>query len=255
MRRIAAQNGMSGIHNDLWNDNITTPEPALWANHLSYHLVAMRLQLLHLKLHVVLVGSVREPSTRAMSEFYHFQCQQKGRPTDNGTKLAFLRGLGNMQHSYLGGGTISDVIKRYDVIISADQLEESTILLADYLGIPIRDVLFTTAKNHSSAKTTNMCAHVPIDEEPVDVRKFLSGPFHDASALDRQLVDAVNAQITARFMSDRWLVERLSVFQSIQVTATQCDAKLQAACYWGDNGCGYRCFDQLAACKCLNRTL
>lgn len=251
LRRIAAHNGVSGIHNNLWNENITTPEPALWANHLDYRNVAMRLQLLHLKLPVVLVGSVREPSTRAMSEFYHFQCRQKGLPTDNGTKLAFLRRLGNVQHDYLGGGTISDVIQRYDVILSADQLEKSTILLADYLGIPIRDVLFATAKNYSSAKEKDSCAHVPIDEEMADVRKFLSGPFHDANALDRQLVSAVNAQITARFMSDRSLVERLRVFQSSQVTASQCDATLLPGCYWGDNGCGYRCFDQLAACTCL----
>ena len=155
------------------------------------------------------------------------------------------------------------VDRTYSWVGVVERYDESMVLLADMLNLPLRDVLYLSAKNSSAGirddKGATLTQHGPLAREPPEVRAYLSGrEFAKRNSLDFQLYDAANAELTRRWRAGTDMTERLTQYLHMldhtreacseagrEATIALLDRHDGRGCYYRDNGCGYRCVDAL----------
>ena len=131
-RRIAAHHKISGSRDSTWILN----EPGVWANHGKFEGIAPNIKLLHLPVFIFTI--VREPASRCLSEFYHFQVSRKQVLDTAENKLAFLNSsCSNVQFEYVRAGkgvtTVDKVLRRYDFVGILEQIEDTIYQNQEFL--------------------------------------------------------------------------------------------------------------------------
>lgn len=262
-RRIAAHHGLSGVFADhVWIAE--NGEPGAWSDHgqlsggddrdVSYD------KLEALTMPYFLWSVVREPSKRAMSGCYWAASQNQLNVTAE-FLLDCLKSSTNTNHHlrYLkqkNSSTVQDVIGLYDFFAMTDRYDESLVVLAWKLRVPLTDVLYITAKNTSAGMTpTNGNTPVvqpPMEEEPLVVQNYLKTGFKEKNELDYILFEHVDRTLNEIIAANK-LEEPIAQFKAaLQEVQKECtpegiDADYLGRlteCYSRDEGCAYKCVDE-----------
>ena len=115
------------------------------------------------------------------------------------------------------------------------------MLLADRLGVSLRDVLYLDSKVSGTVDRPEV--HPPLAREPSAVRAFVKGAhFQQRNAADYALWRAVDKHISAAFKARPKLHDDLKAFTALRARAVKAcpeprDGFSFKQCYWRDNGC------------------
>lgn len=264
VRRIAAHNQLSGVwHDTVWSMSPppSAPEPGIWANH--GHLALKWGALRQLQQRTVLLTMVRLPATRCLSEYYHFEETRRGSSNEARAKVAALKGCKNFIFNYVtpGSGTwlarqlVEDV---YSFVGVVERYDESMVLLASLLRVPLSHVLYLKAKNSNGGVDfteaygftgPSFVPHPPLEQEPSAVSAFAaSADFNHSNKHDYELHAMANAALDRRWRTNQVELDAgLARFREMRARATELcadEAENEASCYWQDNGCAYKCLDR-----------
>jgi len=285
IRRIADHEGLSGTFEARsWPGDIG--EPGIWANHGALDTeefgpnpanepttyddgLPSTSKVQGLKKPYFMATVIRDPAKRAMSKYYFNTGCAKYPGQVITSKKDFLRNFQNNMFRYIRSSatdTLDDIFNAYGLVGITERLDESLVVLAASLKVPLSDVLYLSAKNSSAGFTVgkddkNKCeAHPSMDEEPDDVKQFLATEFAEANDLDYQLVARADATLDAK-IEEMNLKPAIEKFQDLLAKAQKtCDVDsgsdlLQnvVECYVEDEGCNYKClnqFDQIGRDMC-----
>lgn len=267
-RRIAAHNGLHGVHSSSWG----SVEPFVAANHASMYELFPRIEQLHLP--SFLFTMVREPAARCLSHFYHGQVDQRGEANIAENKIAYLRACKNLQVDYMswhfsreflngcsgqgpvGPRDVSGVLAFYDFVGVTDDFDTSMAVLAERLQVPRADVLFLSSKVSGEHGMTPH-PHPPLHEEPASVQAFVRDEFRQDNydydlwnATKRRLYEQAESVDVAAFKHELSLATRAcegSKFPAAFERGNGREDGRASGCYWSDNGCGYQCLDSFTA--------
>mmetsp|Transcript_18848 Transcript_18848/g.33464 ORF Transcript_18848/g.33464 Transcript_18848/m.33464 type:complete len:452 (+) Transcript_18848:208-1563(+) len=257
-RRIAARMGLNCVgcgSASVWKD-----EPSVIAPHIFN--AVKKMDMHHRKLKTFTFGFIRDPISRCLSQFYHFRVSRGGaRPTP-----AHIIANGNKTVNYLTRYYGLDEYRdRIDFLGVTNRYQESMLVVGYKLGATMGDILYTKAKDSSKGvkdvtghKKTNLAKHVPISEQPKEVQDYFYGEFLERNYKDtkyfeeaqQELDDAIEVIGRERFE------QKLAEYKHhLKIIDTECDSynsttgamKPGIKCYYRDNGCNYRCFDEYAA--------
>lgn len=286
IRRIADHNGMSGVFEArAWPTDLG--EPGIWAQHgaldaqdfgpnpanepVSYDDGLPNVQKIkELTMPYFLTTVIRDPAGRALSKYYFNNGCASVPGQEPIDKARFLREFQNDMFRYIRmfeQDTVDDIFNHYGVVGLTERLDESLVVLAASLKVPLSDVLYLSAKNSSAGfvvgknSQTQCEAHPSRDEEPQDIKDLLDGEFRQANALDYQLVERANSALDAK-IAEMNLTPAIKKFQDLLAKAQKtCEVAgtdkelIQniVDCYVEDEGCNYRClnqFDQIGRDMC-----
>lgn len=153
---------------------------------------------------------------------------------------------------------VSEVIRSYDVIGVVERFEESLVVLADRLKIPLSHVLHLPSKNSSRELSygtdSGVTPHVPLSKEPpMIVQHIESQEWLIQNSFDIDLVQQANAKLDEQISRISDFPARLKLFRLLQQKAIE-KCLLPATvpvserdCLWNDNGCGFTCLGSLTA--------
>mmetsp|Transcript_48115 Transcript_48115/g.87014 ORF Transcript_48115/g.87014 Transcript_48115/m.87014 type:complete len:394 (-) Transcript_48115:133-1314(-) len=208
---------------------------------------------------------VRDPASRSMSRFYYAQCMGTTSEPNTSTKVWYLSGYSNNEFRYIrmsAQTTIDDLFKFYGLIGVTERLDESLVVLAATLKVPLSDVLYLNGKSSSegyayrkdSVNLQHCSSHPTLSQEPQDVQRYVEGPFRQANDLDHQLVQRANQVLDAK-IAEMNLEPAIAKFKELLAQAQQvCKVpgtdqhpiQELVECYQKDVGCNYKCLDQFA---------
>ncbi len=265
-----------------WNES----EPGYWVSHDKMEVVAPR--LLGLSMPSLLIASVREPIALAMSFHYAGCFHQARRITGKSSsvpaalfaryeqivrqdttedKVRYLSTRRNYQYEYLRGRrgqNVESVLRQYDLVIVAEAMDKSAVLLSGWLGVRLTNVMYQSSK---------LMWHPSVAQEPEPVRNYLAREFSANNTLDIALHRLARASLESHFAALPNSLQKLRAFQQLQdaahvlcpnvssldatataVVATMnhnyCDRPGCHPCYSGDSGCNFRCHNIIAAQIC-----
>ena len=267
--------------------------PQVWACHARMN--QMNVELFGLPHPTFLWSMVRSPATRAMSHYYYFIHNTTGHFGSEADKLIYLNGneLGKFEIDYLrtpmdkvvnrnGGltqlqpnfavqgeveGVIVKVFEEYDFIGVSERFDESMVVLASLLNVPLSDVLYLPTKNLTGSgngtasigvkKMTNGVntaarVHNPLASEPAAVQARLAEAASPSSP-DGQLWVYASKQLD-KFMAVPGMHTRLKDYQALLAKVfVECQSAKQrnispSNCYFARDavGCGHKCLDRVA---------
>ena len=255
VRRVAAHQGLSNFRQHTWIDN----EPGVWANHERFRELAPRVAALRQPF--ILVTAIRNPLTRAMSQFYHFEVLGRHVDPTLDNKLTFLSKMANFQFHYIThdySATVDAALSNYALVGVTERMDEFCVQLADLFGISLTDVLSKSAKVHH---------HPQIQDEDVQIQDYLENSFTQNNTLDLQLWRQVSLQVDRRFGASKRLQKQLTRFRRLSTQAMTCCSSegpqdpqfhwrsslcypnvqdLRCWCYWNDSGCDFACLNAFA---------
>jgi hypothetical protein len=190
---------------------------------------------------VFVFSVVREPTARAISEYYHFHVFFKKESSEDAAVIRFLNGTKNVMFNYLkphrDATAIREIFNTYDFIGTVELYHESMVALATRLGLPLLDVLFVSAVKNSARQPKRSNS---IPRSSSGVRAWMNtGEFESHAALDFELWREATFRLEAVTGERKFQVER---YADLAHVATGCNVR--GTCYWKDAGCGYPCLDQ-----------
>jgi Sulfotransferase family len=226
---------------------------------------------------------LRDPTSRAVSQFFHFEVsRQKLEPTDANFK-SFLRQKNPMQDYYLRAlfnrGKFSreryhpvrvgnNILRNYNFIGITERLNESLVALMMQLNLKIADILYLSAKGRGgyddAGGPKHQCTYIwPSFLSPGMKAYFQTDEWKDTTKYDRLLYQAVNHSLdmTIDRLGRGAFNENLAKFvhaqeqakiQCLPSTLFPCDLagrlreEKETDCIWKDSGCGSTCLDQIA---------
>ena len=207
-RRIGAYNNLSGVPNATWIKS----EPGLWANHGAWNTTTGRIHwqsMLHFRLRTFLWTVVRQPASRCLSHHYFnfretkttLKRQQLADSTHE--KLVKLQQCKDHAFNYirppdeaarsfgLRAWTPAALVDRvYSFVGLVERYDESMVLLASLLGIPLSQVLYLPSKDSRTSHQYGhaMVPHASLSDEPGEVRQAAtSAAFNESNAADLEL--------------------------------------------------------------------
>mmetsp|Transcript_95075 Transcript_95075/g.167931 ORF Transcript_95075/g.167931 Transcript_95075/m.167931 type:complete len:382 (+) Transcript_95075:79-1224(+) len=276
VRRIAASHNLTGAFTRTWP--AVGGEPGVWTDHgaLSYSeygpnptfepqispvRIGPHLEYLpswklvqDLKKPVFLWTVIRDPAVRAMSKYYWDQSFDMS----VGTKSEWLERFENPQFRYIrmsNRSSVNDVFQTYDLIGLTERLDESMVVLAAMLKVPLSDILYLSAKNSSAGfigrRNLQHKPHPSLSEEPEEVQELINGPFRAANDLDYQLHQRAHETLTAKIAElnlesaiQKYKVLLAEAQESCYVPGTDKEAVENLVdCYFDDEGCNYKCLN------------
>jgi hypothetical protein len=227
---------------------------------------------------------IRNPTTRAVSQFFHFEVSRhKIEPTDQKFKT-FLRTKDPIQDYYIRTLYTKDkfdrqsinpitaantILRSYNFIGITERLDESFVVLMMILKLKIADILYLSAKtkggyDDAGGRDSKTCTYIWPSFVTPGVDKFLSSKeWRNTTRYDTLLYEAVNRSLDMTIDSlgrDRF-DRKLRKFQRAQqvahtkclpTTIFPCDAsgiynrEETTDCIWKDSGCGATCLDEVA---------
>jgi hypothetical protein len=250
-------NGNTNEHLKLQASPVLPPGPptieVLWANHR--HMPDTWPLMAKLEQRSFLWTVVRLPVGKCMSLFYMRQARSHSTPT-KAAKLKFLQGGGcsNAVFDYMkrdNHDTVSGIVSAYSFIGITERYEESMVMLAFMLRVPLSRVLYLKSKDSHGGTDENhvvLIEHPPLAEEDKEVLEYaLSRKFNESNALDYALYDAVSAEFNRRWSANKAELDRnLVTFRTMLSRAREvCKDPDPRSGYAGDMGVGYKCMDRL----------
>jgi Galactose-3-O-sulfotransferase len=224
---------------------------------------------------------LREPTSRAVSQFFHFEVSRKKlEPSDRNFK-AILRRKNPLQDYYHRAlyprskfsreendpvAAANVILNRYNFIGITERLDESLVVLMMQLDLKIADILYLSAKGRGgyddAGGKSNECTYIwPSFVSPGMREYFDSDEWKDNIKYDMLLYQAVNRSLdmTIDKLGRDKFNENLARFKDAQNKAVEkclptavfpCDAggrlHMQTDCLWNDSGCGATCLDEVA---------
>ena len=273
-RRIAAHRNLSGVGEMQWLTK-NRVEPGVWANHDPFATLEPYLAMLSRP--VFLWTMIRDPLSRCLSQFNFLEVMGKGtKPTAENKINALQNQCCDFIYHYLDpskGKTVEEMVyDLYDFVGVVSLYDESIVLLAQILSLPLNDVLYLPAKvygSHDSEATGEPQAVVDFGSSS----QFRANNARDFALLalaSKRITDAYDPKFASgvdvpasssnarREKSDTSteLQLRLAAFLEMKARAlAQCEQLSPAGtktlstnhswCYWRDNGCGFPCLDKI----------
>lgn len=258
LRRIAALNGLYGARQTAyrwWWSFI--PEPKIWANHLNRRQLDRELHSLHAQYFTFTM--VRNPGSRCLSHYYMAQSKFKVQSSLD-AKLKYLRQhCHNTMFKYIqppGIETVAGVLAAYNLIGIVERFDESMVVLAHLLQVPLHHVTFISAKNSSREQAYStgqtVAVHPPFADEALAVKEYIDGwHWQMQNRLDLEIVREANSQLDHHIARIPHFADQLGQFRSLLATAQHHCSHLplqaisQRDCLWNDNGCGFECLNSI----------
>lgn len=226
---------------------------------------------------------IRDPTTRATSQFFHFQVSRnKVEPTDRNFQewiqsewlhRYYLMTLStenvfntSLSPSFDPVACANQIMLDYDFIGITERMEESAVVLQLLLGLKTGDILYTNAKQSSgfddgSYEDRGCIYIVPSFVSPGMKAYFQSTHWKVISATDAFLHQAANKSLdlTIERLGRRRFEEALRRFRwALDQVEQKCSANItypcspsgeymkRRDCLWLDSGCGTKCMDAVA---------
>ena len=218
---------------------------------------------------------LRDPTSRAISQFFHFQVTRRGvKPTDENF-LKFLNDekLVNKQLNYVAlesytneAKAINQVFEAYDFVGVTERMDESAVALQMLLGLELQDVMYVTASKSSGAfddgRYKNTCFRIePSVISPAIGEYIQSDEWKKVIYWDRVLHLAANKalDLTITKLGKASFEQKLRLFRETQLKVKEfCAPKVvfpcnstgppvpmsETDCIHGDLGCGFDCLDE-----------
>ena len=205
-----------------------------------------------------LISLLRDPTRRAISQFFHFRVSEDGvQPTDerflrflynNSQALSnyYVRDLAmhsikNLDEMENDDELVQEIINEYDFIGITERMDESLVVLKMLLDLDFGDILYMSAKTQGSftaggggPKQPVRCIYiVPSFTTPGMNEFFASDYWKRYIAADVALYNAVNASLdkTIESLGRQQFEEELAVFQKIKEQAQkQCMSRTIYRC-------------------------
>jgi len=241
MRHIGFRRGFSGATSRGWFRS----EPGVWATHGRMHKVEKKFASLSLP--TILLSTVRQPGRRCLSQFYFLEVSHGRMNASLASKLEYLQK--EKCHDYIWKYIRSkhdrhwkDTLFHYDILLVAEHLLESLVVMHYKLNLDASDVIFQSAK--VSAKKRNLVRHPSIEEENDAVKNFISSnDFRTKNFNDFKLWEAANRTMWELLQIVPFYEEKVrELSDCIKYVHQNCALK---PCLWRDNGCGYRCIESI----------
>ena len=224
-----------------------------------------------LRLPVFLFTVIRRPAERCLSKFYHFAASRRGANNTAEAKVHNLQGCNDDVFNYIRPSlNTSDpqslVRSTFSFIGLAERYDESMVLLASMLRLPLSQVLYLKSKDSHVVNSTDYdfpgakpMPHPPLAEESLVVRQEVASErFKTRNKLDFALHTFAGAELDRRWAANRAeLDEQLARFKAMREKAEglcKGDTQETKACYWKDNGCAYQCLDRIAPASAADGT-
>lgn len=153
--------------------------------------------------------TVREPTKRYISEFFHFAVAREGRPTTLRSFVHFLRKGNHADHHSLSWLSVygynfpgkygprtrqrknpfavksnptkiaNEIMNEYDFIALTERMDESMVVLSMLLRVPLRDVLYLSSKQsggYDDGAFDNKCFKIPPSKLTLPMQQHLESP-------------------------------------------------------------------------------
>jgi hypothetical protein len=226
---------------------------------------------------------LRDPTTRATSQFFHFGVsRQKEDPSDKNFKKYLSQGIFDNYYIFsLGmkryGGKddiargdditkgVEDILNEYDFIGITERMDESLVVLSLLLNLPLTDVLYLKAKGSGGFDDggyRHTCTYiVPPYMSPGMKNFFVSPAWKERIVGDDWLYQVANQSLdkTIDALGKELVAEKVKQYKALRMLAEDtCAAKVQypcdaggvlnpraPGCLWQDSGCGNNCLDNV----------
>lgn len=223
--------------------------------------------------------TVRDPTERAISQFFHFEVSRKKTAPDDYPFQRYLWSESQILSNYYlqvlntekaliydtdAPALINKIMHEYDFIGVTERMDESAVALMMLLNVKMGSVLFLNAKGNGGYDDGGVGECVYI--EPSHVSKGMLNFFEETRwkkyiKWDKLLYQAANRSLdmTIDLLGRASFEENLAKFRHAQVFArercltrevfpcTSSGAKNpNKSCLWKDSGCGSDCLDEVA---------
>ena len=225
---------------------------------------------------------IREPTKRAVSQFFHFEVSRENTPpsdeffkkyltTGKNAKIQpnfYLRVLSVTKvtpSNDTAPAIINSILSDYDFIGITERMDESVVTLMMLLNLPMGDILYLNAKGnggYDDGVHHDTCYYIqPSSVSPGMTSFFESQHWLEITKWDRLLYEAASRSLdlTIDRLGRDTFNRNLRQFRQLNKAAQEiCLPKnvfpctstghrnTNASCLWGDSGCGHKCLDQVA---------
>jgi hypothetical protein len=227
--------------------------------------------------------SVRDPATRALSEFFHFEVSRKGVEPTTEKLISMLNQRKNYQLRWqtkrfpeklpedaLDLDIAANAIERqllatYSFAAVAERMDESLVVMKLLFNLDDGDIIVLSSKKsggYDDGKYKERCVKVQKAFTTPEVDEFIRTNFTEDNydyllyaAVNRSLDLTINAlgrdRVEEEVRKYRMLKQLAeiscqdeAVFPCSDDGTRQIEAS-QASCYWNDAGCGHSCVDRV----------
>jgi hypothetical protein len=226
---------------------------------------------------------IREPSSRVVSQYFHFYISRKKiRPTDAAFEHYLRKGTftGNHYLSHLSparyipshvndtAAFINNILDAHDFVGVTERMDESFVAVSMLLGVPLADVLYLKAKvrgGYDDGGGRCKCTYIRPSFVTKGMQSMLQSDFWaEKSRWDRLVHAAANRSLdlTIEALCVERFHKNLQRFLEGQKRAQElCLPKVifpcspvdghftsysETDCLWNDSGCGVGCLDSVA---------
>lgn len=216
------------------NEPICTVETNMWKDFIQA-----------LKYPTFLWTMVRNPAARVSSLLY-----SKESHVTSSDKISFLKSYdnesANFQFKYIRSSaedSVDDIFQKYGLVGVAERFDESIVVLAATLKIPLRDVLYVKVAADDPRNSANW--DDSLSEQSFDVETFLNNEFKQMNALDYEVYRRANELLDER-IAEMNLKSAINTFlEFLEVVQNDCGECIDYdGGYVEDEGCNYQCLDR-----------
>ncbi|GKY97400.1 hypothetical protein MPSEU_000698500 [Mayamaea pseudoterrestris] len=219
---------------------------------------------------------VREPTSRVVSQYFHFHVSRRNKPPTDKVFIDFVKKriglLTSFQLNYLAfqkeynnpAQMIEQIFQQYNLVGVMERFDESVVVLQMLLGLDATDVMYLSAKSSGgyddgrvkkkctliqrSVVSTGMKEYFETDEWKAII--YWDAILHKAAnrALDMRIDQLGRVEFErnlAKFKALREQVD-LTCGANVKLPCTSSGIKLAAEktdCIYDDMGCGFECMD------------
>jgi len=221
---------------------------------------------------------LREPTSRFVSEFFHFGVSRKGlQPTDANFRW-YLKAGSNQNNLYIynlhprsknhmlnATKAVEEILDEYNFIGITERMHESLVVLKLLLGLEMNDILYVKSSKKSGGFDdgvyNNSCIYIVKSFVSPGMQEFFASDqvWKDRSRGDIMLYRAANKSLdmTIDALGRDVVEQELQEYErAMQVAQETCqDVKLPCTpggkrrrthdCLYWDLACGYKCLENL----------
>ena len=221
---------------------------------------------------------IRDPSSRALSEYFHFQVSRHGVVPTSESMIQFLWTRKSYQLNYIysarkksvGVNTPAKVIRHYvmeeyNFIALVERLDESLVVMKLLWDLEDQDIIILPAKQSGSyddGRFQKKCTKIQPAFTTPQVDEYLRTNFTKLNSdyllyavanrtLDLTIETLGRGRVAAQVRKHRWL-QRAAEEKCLPQTIFPCSAngnwqvhESMHHCYWADSGCGHKCVDAM----------
>jgi hypothetical protein len=222
---------------------------------------------------------LREPTARAISQFFHFTVsREKQEPSDVNFKKSmrhdmfrnyYLQSLTTAKPYEKGDAVepiVSHILNEYDFIGITERMDESLVVLSQLLNVPLTDVLYLKAKGSGGfddGRFQRHCTYIIPPYVSPTMKSFFASPrwkkrivgddylYQLANLSLDMTIDTLGRDLIAQKLIEYQQLRQLSEETCANKVEYPCDAggnRRQRApgCLWQDSGCGHGCLDRVS---------